>query len=153
MEEPVLVRQGAIYHFRRRVPNDLRAILQKGELWYSLRTSDTAQVDAAKARAAAAESRLSEVQFAAAAVGLEEAALADTKATLARSMTVLTDLKARYEEAHTGRRTAESIAKGLVDALGRGIGAPPVPKESPVFTALQQKFLAAKSETTKDHDG
>lgn len=211
----MLAKQGAVYHFRRRVPDRLRPIIRKRELWYSLRTSDrrqakaraaalwawterifmeaggssvtkdidsllkqaqqilergedgtaillqleqaieveAAQVDAAKARAAAAESRLSEVQFAAAAVGREEAALADTKATLARSMTVLTDLKARYEEAHTGRRTAESIAKGLVDALGRGVGAPPVPKESPVFAALQQEFLAEKSEKTEDHSG
>lgn len=153
----MLAKQGAVYHFRRRVPDRLRPIIRKRELWYSLRTSDrrqakaraaalwawterifmeargsgvtkeididsllkqaqqilergedgtaillqleqaieveAAQVEAVKARAAAAESRLSEVQFVAGAVAREEAAIADTRATMARSMTLLSDAR------------------------------------------------------------
>lgn len=46
----MLVRQGAVYHFRRRVPERLRAVIGKRELWYSLRTTERQQ---AKSRAAA----------------------------------------------------------------------------------------------------
>lgn len=46
----MLVRQGAVYHFRRRVPQRLHPIIRKREVWYSLRTSDRQE---AKARAAA----------------------------------------------------------------------------------------------------
>ena len=46
----MLVRQGAIYHFRRRIPERLLPILRKREVWYSLRTSSRQE---AKARAAA----------------------------------------------------------------------------------------------------
>lgn len=46
----MLVRQGAVYHFRRRIPERLHSIIRKREVWYSLRTSDRNE---AKARAAA----------------------------------------------------------------------------------------------------
>lgn len=46
----MLVRQRAIYHFRRRVPQRLLPVMNKREVWYSLRTSDR---PTAKARAAA----------------------------------------------------------------------------------------------------
>ncbi len=36
----MLVRQGAIYHVRRRVPDAARRILRKSEIWVSTRTSD-----------------------------------------------------------------------------------------------------------------
>lgn len=46
----MIVRQGAVYHFRRRVPQALVALWGKTEVWFSLRTSER---QLARARAAA----------------------------------------------------------------------------------------------------
>ncbi|WP_374191482.1 DUF6538 domain-containing protein [Azospirillum brasilense] len=36
----MLIRQGATYHFRRRVPVAIRLLLRQSEVWVSLRTTD-----------------------------------------------------------------------------------------------------------------
>jgi hypothetical protein len=45
----MLVRQGAVYHFRRRIPQSLRSMMGQGEIWHSLGTTSRR---IAKARAA-----------------------------------------------------------------------------------------------------
>lgn len=103
----MIVLQGAIYHFRRRVPDRLRPILGKTEIWKSLQTNC---LRTAKVRAAA--------QYVASECLFAEAAMFDAPAEIGENLLYLA-----HSLRNTGRRMAEATpgAALLLDDIEEGL--------------------------------
>ncbi len=160
----MLALQGTVYHFRRRVPERLKAALGLSEIWISLNTS-VKQVARARACLLYALSqglfdRAGDMDDAEAKRELWQLKIVHRQLEHeAEQAKVLNDLLARAKASaagvqRIGGRLAETRAtnKALMEALrdGAGVKAPEA-KESPLFDANTDAFLADKQRAAPDH--
>jgi hypothetical protein len=136
-----VVRRGAIYRWRRAVPEDLREVIGKREIVHSLRTSDPREAK----RLAHAISAKVEQMFREARAALVSPAAADFKAAqeiLSKSLHEQESIGYHLTmKAEDGDKRAASILRSLDTTTGNG-AAPPL-------SLLLDRWLAAKKPPAK----
>lgn len=158
----MLKRQGATYHFRRRVPGPIRPHLRMGEVWVSLRTTDrrAARATAAGLYAltedvfAAMTEKPTQTQDPVAAAEKLKATL-DEYVKLRRENAVATVmLIGQHREAKANADAMRELVLATAAGGARSEPPPPAPTPpSPLFSALYEEFLADRSRPSKDHPG
>lgn len=151
----MLRRQGANYHFRRRVPGPVRPLLRQSEVWVSLRTTDRR---AARATAAGLYA-LTEDVFAAmtekpthdpVAAAEKLKATLDEYVKLRRENGIATAMMVgRYHEAQAGAETMKQVAMAALTAGSKAEPPPAAPASvapvGPTVTELLPDFLQWKA--------
>ncbi|WP_454017668.1 DUF6538 domain-containing protein [Azospirillum sp. Marseille-Q6669] len=160
----MLTRQGATFHFRRRVPGSIRPLLQKGEIWTSLRTTDrrTARATAAGLYALTEDAFATMAEKPAQdplAAAEELKAMLDEYVQLRRENVAATImLIGQHSEARANAETMRELALAAISG-GARVDPPPQPPPppaappSPLFSSLEEEFLADRSRPSGDHPG